>query len=202
MKLEINHITPYLPYGLKCQYQGVTNLKEIREYNKTKPKDDMWNLGFDWETNKPKAIIGNRIGVIKEIKFYKEYTTIHFGNYHRYLKTLFFEDIKPILRPLSDLTKEIEIDGEKFVPAIKLAEINIANGGQRDIAPTIEFNAKITNKPFGKLLKVTKCDTWYLMISFNNTERIKHFLFIKLLEWHFDVFGLIPEGLAIDINEQ
>jgi hypothetical protein len=40
------------------------------------------------------------------------------------------------------------------------------------------------------------------MISFNNPERIKHFLFIKLLEWHFDVFGLIPEGLAIDINEQ
>ena len=23
---------------------------------------------------------------------------------------------------------------------------------------------------------------------------------VKLFEWHFDVFGLIPEGLAIDIN--
>ena len=23
---------------------------------------------------------------------------------------------------------------------------------------------------------------------------------LKLFEWHFDVFGLIPEGLAIDIN--
>jgi hypothetical protein len=22
----------------------------------------------------------------------------------------------------------------------------------------------------------------------------------KLLEWHFDIFGLIKEGLAIDIN--
>ena len=27
---------------------------------------------------------------------------------------------KPILRPLSDLTKEIEVNGEKFVPATKM----------------------------------------------------------------------------------
>jgi hypothetical protein len=26
------------------------------------------------------------------------------------------EKIKPILRPLSDLTKEIEVNGEKFIP--------------------------------------------------------------------------------------
>jgi hypothetical protein len=31
--------------------------------------------------------------------------------------------IKPILRPLSDLTKEIEINGEKFVPIESLLEI-------------------------------------------------------------------------------
>lgn len=29
-------------------------------------------------------------------------------------------NIKPILRPLSDLTKEIEVNGEKFVPMVKL----------------------------------------------------------------------------------
>jgi hypothetical protein len=167
MKLELKHITPYLPYGLKYQYQGVTNLEEIKKYNKTKPKDDFWNLRFDWETNKPKAIIGNRIGVIKEIKFYKEYTTIHFGIYHGYLKTLFFEEIKPILRPLSDLVKNIEIDGEKFVPIDKLEEMF----GQT-IFPQLPMN----------------CQSYILMQ--------------KLFEWHFDVFGLIPEGIAIDINEQ
>ncbi len=31
-------------------------------------------------------------------------------------------DFKPILRPLSDLTKEIEINGEKFAPNINLSK--------------------------------------------------------------------------------
>jgi len=57
---------------------------------------------------------------------------------------------KPILRPLSDLTKEIEIEGIKFVP-IDISEIKLH--------------------------------------TYN-----------KLLEWHFDVFGLIEQGLAVDIN--
>jgi len=35
-----------------------------------------------------------------------------------------FEDIKLVLRPLSDLTKEIEVDGERFIPLIKLTAFN------------------------------------------------------------------------------
>ena len=31
---------------------------------------------------------------------------------------------KPILRPLSDLTKEIEVDGEKFIPLYRLQNID------------------------------------------------------------------------------
>ena len=46
-----------------------------------------------------------------------------------YLNNIIFTDrrigntkkSKPILRPLSDLTKEIKHDGEKFVPIVKLA---------------------------------------------------------------------------------
>ena len=36
-----------------------------------------------------------------------------------------FEEIKPILRSLSDLTKEIEHNGEKFVPMIELLKIEM-----------------------------------------------------------------------------
>jgi len=110
------------------------------------------------------------------------------------------EEIKPIRRPLSDLTKEIDIDGEKFIPALKLVELAIERGMQKDIAPTIEWDIKIINKPFGKLLKVTKCDDWYLMLSFNEPDRLKYFQLQKLFEWHFDIFNLIESGLAIDIN--
>ena len=78
-----------------------------------------------------------------------------------------FTDIKPILRPLSDLTKEIEHDGRRFVPA--------------NIMGYEKGQYYLMRKP-----------TNYNM-SYNNVT--------QLLEWHFDVFGLIDNGLAININE-
>jgi len=76
---------------------------------------------------------------------------------------------KPILRPLSDLTKEIEVNGEKFVPHIKL-------GGRPNLKDyDIEYLSK-------------------------NIDNMSYGLVSKLIEWHFDVFGLIEKNLAIDIN--
>lgn len=67
---------------------------------------------------------------------------------------------KLILRPLSDLTKEIEVNGEKFVPRSKF---------------------------FGNPLDY--------IITKNSYEVVQ-----QLISWHFDIFGLIDAGLAIDIN--
>lgn len=103
--------------------------------------------------------------------------------------------VTPLLLPLSALTEPLE-DG--IIPAIKLSELLIEKGIKKDIAPTIPFSARIVTKPFGKMLKVTKCDEWYVMISFDNPERAKHILIEKLIEWHFDIYGLIDSGLAID----
>lgn len=70
---------------------------------------------------------------------------------------------KPILRPLSDLIKEIEVNGEKITPIDRL-----------------------------------NCTSLYqdtdgcLNIGFKDTQ--------KLFEWHFDIYGLIENNLAIDIN--
>ena len=83
--------------------------------------------------------------------------------------------VKPILRPLSDLTKEIEHNGERFVP---IDELRYTYSGFY-----IEFN--------GSLLIKSKNTHIYISIDWPNA--IKE----KLLEWHFDVFGLINEGLAI-----
>lgn len=76
---------------------------------------------------------------------------------------------KPILRPLSDLTKEIEHNGEKFVPmveysSLRFEEISNYKGGQN-------------------------------VLNFIQVREYK-----LLLEMHFDVFGLIDKGLAIDIS--
>ena len=74
--------------------------------------------------------------------------------------------IKPILRPLSDLTKNID-----------------------------DNNNNLTYAAFLKLW--VKSDVDYvinipLSCYYNTVE--------QLFKWHFDVFGLIEKGLAIDIN--
>src|SRR6478736_9984112 len=79
------------------------------------------------------------------------------------------ELFKPILRPLSDLTKEIEVNGEKFVPLDELWKyhnFSAMRWGDIETDPT----------------------------------RYPYTIVEKLLEWHFDIHGLIEKGLAIDIN--
>lgn len=78
---------------------------------------------------------------------------------------------KPILRPLLDLTKTIEVNGKKFIPIDKLDEMY----GQ-----TISLNET------RHLIRPITCEP-YILIR-------------QLFEWHFDVFSLIKNNLAININ--
>lgn len=84
------------------------------------------------------------------------------------------------LRKLSDLTKEIEVNGEKFVPVNKILEI------------------------FGRSLKHLSTEYQIKALRAFETDVITKELpyryIQKLIEWHIDVFSLIPNGLAIDIN--
>jgi len=82
-------------------------------------------------------------------------------------------EFKPILRTLSDLIKEIQHNGEKFVPinTIKIfTDLNHFEYVERFI---------YDEETFGLL------PYWVMEL---------------LLEWNFDIFGLIPHGLAVDIN--
>jgi hypothetical protein len=83
---------------------------------------------------------------------------------------------KPILRPLSDLTKQIEVNGEKFVP------VDTDLLGKYEISVIPEFNF------------FDGCG------SNENIDNLPYFVIEQLLEWHFDIYGLIEAGLAIDIN--
>ena len=76
--------------------------------------------------------------------------------------------VKPILRPLSELTKEIEVNGKNV-----------------NIFDRIE------------IYKGSGVDYLIEQIRFGFVEVI---IYNILLENHFDVFGLIEKGLAIDIN--
>ena len=106
-------------------------------------------------------------------------------------------DVKLLLRPLSDLTKEIEVKGEKFIPIHRLKQ------GGTDI---IDFH--VENGNFS-CYDNEGHETFYdsKKMCFFNCYRgdLREFqgqyhAFQKLLSWHFDIFGLIDAGLAVDIN--
>ena len=82
-----------------------------------------------------------------------------------------FKDIKPILRPLSDLNKEIEETGNTY---FDLLYYEFDRNGQNGF-DFMYLEHKPLEYPF--------------------------YIVQKLLEWHFDVFGLIENGLAISIND-
>lgn len=77
---------------------------------------------------------------------------------------------KPGLRPLSDLTKEIEHNGEKVIPLYRLIK--------EDKSFTPDF------------------------IHAFGYEELKVSVFELLLEYHFDVFGLIEKGLAVELSNK
>jgi len=85
-----------------------------------------------------------------------------------------YDRIKPILRPLSDLTKEIEVNGIKMNPLI-----NLHSQGYN-----MNFDEEYT---FEEFIKGDILNNSYGFIEL-------------LLKWHFDIYGLIENGLAIDIN--
>lgn len=146
-KLEIKHISPYLPYNL-C---FITPLQII---------------GFD------KVLPKQLHGIIDN---YARFNTP--DGYIEY----YFEDIKPILRPFSDLTKPCLPGG--LIPMFELIKMCDLN--------TTDFELHFINLNFCLYSKSQK----RFFINDNN-----FYLTQKLFEYHFDIFGLIENGLAIDIN--
>lgn len=133
--LELKHLAPYLPYGLKMIYVHTNKIGQI---------SNIYTLGSGYNNDDIKISIDYSEG--EHIWMYK-----------------------PILRPLSDLTKEIEIDGEKIV-------ISNEYGYYRfDEMSTLKGGSVILSSIMLKEYEI-------------------------ILKYHFDIFGLIEKGFAIDIN--
>lgn len=191
MKLTIEHLAPYLPYGLKI----------IAKQNEIYSSQNIFILK----------------GIVKENIYLSQLT---------YPTDIFV--CKPILRPLSDLTKDIDLG---FVPMIKLIELQETNFFSKDpLIKNCSVNFKVnvidckTNVYLDKHIEHTvrytqeTSNMGTLVNSFTYAEHFNRFskrddtrqitlgighqleLFQKLFEWHFDVFRLIEAGLAIDIN--
>ena len=123
------------------------------------------------------------------------------------------------LRPLSQLTQEIEHNGQKFVPIEEIAKIEApaVTGAQEKIHSITSFNRGlsfnsrqrgVTYKYEGVAVEITHYkdavfhkkvingnDSWVFSYFHNYPEILR-----KLHEWHFYVFGLIDRGLALAIE--
>lgn len=85
---------------------------------------------------------------------------------------------KPLLHPLLKLTQEIEHDGERFFPS---NEFFLIFGAGVNAASVINWKINFIDNILY---------TPYTSLSYDMVK--------KLFEWHFDVFGLIEKGLAIE----
>jgi hypothetical protein len=114
---------------------------------------------------------------------------------------------KPLLRPLSDLIKEIEIDGKIVIPIVELAKVE--SNSFRNITEVFKTDDDTDSYDFGvSYHDVFGANALYVSLrsnsmfynsrgSISDSSRNQYQLFQKLFELHFDVFGLIEKGLAI-----
>ena len=134
-KLTIEHLSPYLPYGLKIYVPDYKYEREIYQLSEN-------------------ALI-----------------TKYFG------KKIYFEDIKPILRPIQGVEQYFE----NLYGCVEHQDVNdyfdvdFLKSHDNIEIDEIQF-LKVEELPFGTL-KV-------------------------LLKHHFDVFGLIEKGLAIPVTNE
>ena len=104
----------------------------------------------------------------------------------------------PILRPFSDVTKEITHKGETFVPMHRLK-----NGGtDRNEFRYIEWKGygAIDNEEHETTFDPKTMSFYQFYMGESRICTKQYEKFQKLFEWHFDVFGLIPAGLAVSVD--
>jgi len=109
------------------------------------------------------------------------------------------EHCKLLLHPLSDLTKEIEYNGEKFIPLGKL-HYKFCLTSQLKRKTKAKYDYHEDNSMHATWYPIGQAGSFGIKVFKHDYGRNEWRVMRNLLKWHFDVFGLIDEGMAIDIN--
>lgn len=184
-KLELKHLAPYLPYDLKFWNKDRVILR----------MDKLSRIDYNvW------AHVREVNGQADENDFnYKDLSSLSCCGRGYYLK-----QIKPILRPMPDLTLPCLDDGE--TPLVELAKI----ATRRFLTEESTASFKVV-RDFCIIeiqnIEVIFSYTDFMTFTLFNRRYSQHKpvmdqleLFQYLFEHHFDVFGLIEKGLAINMN--
>lgn len=167
MKLELKHISSYLPYQLRIFHSA-------------------FMFRNNWNENEIGTMVGItdvvELDVLRETTFDivmrrdKDFYKLHDSRGH----------FKPILRPLSDLTKDINY-GLSTYAFTDLFEIGDCDG--------CVFGFEHGNiKTIKSLENISKYN------SYHDINYLPNAVVNMMYEYHFDVFGLIEQDLAININ--
>ena len=113
---------------------------------------------------------------------------------------------RAVLRPMSDLTKEITHRGEKFVPLVELAKIALRDAIAKRYYNDADFvikNDYVEIHGYYKF-RYTHRGSFEMCRTISDFDELTCLhqceIFDKLNEWMFDYRGLISAGLAIDVN--
>lgn len=171
--LELKDIAAYLPYGLKGK---------LDNRNSEDPRP-LYPLNF---------VIARRCD--------KSGYSYELGD----------EGLIPVLRPMSDLTKEIAHRGDKFVPMVEIGKMlgyrnleRYEHDGQVEYGWEVRYADDSQGYSFGWHDKTKSFGVWMDEIDQCAPYEINTMncdVFDKFAEWLFDYRGLIPAGLAVDVN--
>ena len=191
-KLELKDIVGYLPYGMNFINKDGVILR----------MDALQVSGYNVWAHQ------------RYVKGKKDERDINYP----YLKSLncsgegdYLRRIKPILRPMSDLTKYIAVKGynddKAFVPMVALAErafeieIDAVTGfAQNGKCRGVSFIFDYVEYGFSYSEDTDSFHTQIISPKQNIITDNQSQLFDLLNQWNFDYRNLIGEGLAIDIN--
>lgn len=171
MELELKHLAPYLPYGLK-----------IHKDNNNKDNNNYWIMTM-WEGSP----------ITKDI--YIHISTIFIRD------NIFKPILRPLSDLIKSITIDEETFIPLIeLNSIRGVETEAAKYQVWDDGPGFDM-WHCTWAPDYQLSFEKQTMSFYTKSPYNCNDISPQLdMFQKLFEWQFDVFGLIDAGLAIDIN--
>lgn len=121
----------------------------------------------------------------------------------------YLSDIKPILRPMSDLGEKITHRGQTFVPMVEIAKllgysglVRHENDGEVTYGFDVPYMDDYDSYTFGWNSAHGAFSIWYDNVAATPmADMIFNMDALDMLsQWMFDYQGLVTAGLALDVN--
>lgn len=172
MKLNITHLAPYLPYGLKVQYEKYPNQLEVMGINQYSKRNYTLYLQGDW------------------------------GDGNNGTSTGRLDLTNPLLLPMSSLYTEMEDGTVPIVELAKIHDKDFEDYiviDSTSLVPDMGHVDYITHDGIEcRFGFYNSFQAGYINPTKHSFVRNELDLFTYLFSHHFDVFSLIDNGLAID----